>query len=316
MAALSLAAPRVRNANAQRLDTSPLVGLLDAGERLSWWAVFRQEMARLGYVEGRSIRYEGRFARDRLDQLDVISRDLVRLAPAVIVTAATVAAQAARRVTDRIPIVTATGVDHVSMGFAASLARPGGNVTGLTSANSDLTEKRLEILREVVPGMSRLAVIWQADNVGSTTSIRDLERATSSYKITLLNHGVRTRDEITGAFGAAKREHADAVFIPPGPLAEDEHVLFAQLALKHRTAMLASSAAVESGALVSYGPNYPDLFRRAATYVDKILKGAKPGDLAIEQPTTFETIINLKTARLIGIKVPQSVLIRADRIIE
>jgi putative tryptophan/tyrosine transport system substrate-binding protein len=303
-------------AEAQRTGTVPIVGLLDAGERLSWWDVFRQEMMRLGYIEGRNVAYESRFARNRFERLDSMSQELVSLKPAVIVTAATVATQAARRATDRIPIVTATGTDHVSMGFATSLARPGGNVTGLSSINSDLTNKRFELLREIAPKMSRLAVVWQADNVGSATSIRDLEHAASAYKISLQNLGIRRRDEIAGAFQAAMRERADAIFVPPGPLATDEHVLFGELSRKHRILVLAPSEVVESGALVSYGANLPDLFRRAAAYVDKILKGAKPSDLPIEQPTKLELVINMKTAKALGLKIPQSVLLRADRVIE
>jgi len=303
-------------AKAQSMGKVPIVGLLDAGARLSWWDEFRKQMVRLGYVEGKSVTYESRFARNHLERLDPLSQELVRLRPAVIVTAATVATQAARRATSQIPIVTATGVDHVSMGFATSLARPGGNVTGLTTINSDLTDKRFALLRELAPRMSRLAVVWQADNVGTAATIRDLERDARSYKIALQNLGVRGRDEIADAFQAAIRERADAIFVPPGPLMTDEHALVGELTRRHRIVVLAPVEAVESGALVSYGVSLTDLFIRAATYVDKILKVAKPGDLPIEQPTKLELVINMKTAKALGITLPTSVLARADRVIE
>ena len=309
-----LAAPLVLRA--QPGAKVPAIGLLDAGMRLSWWKSFRLQMSELGYQEGKTIRYEPRYARDQLARLPALANELARMQVAVIVTAATAATQAAKRATDRIPIVTATGADHVSMGFAASLARPGGNVTGLTTLGSDLTLKRLELLREVFPKLSRLAVLWQSDNPGSTTAFRDLEHATQEAKIVLRNVGVRTSDELPGAFAAAAKERAEAMFVIGGPLTIDEHAQIGALASKHRLPTMSTSSLAFEDSLISLAVHTEDLFRRAAIFVDKILKGAKPGDLPIEQPTKFELAVNLKVARFLGVAIPQSVLIRADRAIE
>jgi putative ABC transport system substrate-binding protein len=295
----------------------PVIGLLDAGMRLSWWKAFRQQMGELGYLDGKGILYEARYAQGNLDRLPALAEELVRRKVAVIVTAAVAATQAAKRATDRIPIVTATGPDHVSQGFAASLARPGGNITGLTTLSSDLTEKRLQLLRELFPKLSRLAVLWQSDNPGSAAAFRDLERATQALKITLQNVGVRKFEELAGAFSAAAKERTEALFVIGGPMTIDEREQIEALARKHKFPTVHStSLSMEAGGLIFYGVHSEDLFRRAAVYVDKILKGAKPGDLPIEQPTKFELIVNTKTAKSLGIKIPQSILLRADRVIE
>jgi putative ABC transport system substrate-binding protein len=302
---------------AQAGTSTPVIGLLDAGKRLWWWKAFTQSMRELGYVEGKNIRYEARYAEGFLDRLPGLARELVQRNVAVIVTAATAATQAAKDATSRIPIVTVTGAGHVSMGFAESLAKPGGNVTGLTSLSADLTFKRMELLREMFPRLSRIAVLWQANNSGSTSTYRDIEHATEMFKIRLQNVGIRKKEDIPGAFAAAAKGRAEVMYVISGPLMLDERSQIAALALQHRMpTMHSGSDSLEVGAFVSYGVHYADLFVRAATYVDKILKGARPGDLPIEQPTKFEMVLNMKTARALGIAIPQPVLLRVDRVIE
>jgi putative ABC transport system substrate-binding protein len=302
---------------AQQQGKAPAIGLLDAGGRSELWAAFRQRLRDLGYIEGRNISFESRSAKDAFDLLPAMAHDLVHLNVAVIVTSGTVAAQAARRATARIPIVMATGTDQVSLGLAASLRRPGGNVTGLATLTSDLTTKRFELLREIVPKIARLAVLWHTENTPSMASVRDLEHATSKSKIAFQSLGVSNAEELADAFAAMTRERADAMVVAQSPLMFDQRVKISELALKHRIpGVFGASEFVDAGGLASFAPNYADLFRHAAIYVDKILKGANPGDLPIEQPTKFELIINRKTATALGIKIPQSILLRAERVIE
>ena len=316
LASLALGvAPETRLA--QAVAGAPAIGLLDAGERLDWWAALRKRLGELGYVEGQDVSYEARFARGNLDRLPALAQELVRLRVAVIVTSGNAAALEARRATHKIPIVTATGADHVTHGLAVSFARPGRNVTGMTSIANDLTRKRFDLLREILPGMSRLAVLWHSENLGSAGAISELESATESAKVALQNLGITTATEIAEAFPAATGAHADAMFVVAGPLLFSERRRIAELALKNRLpTMHGPSEYVEAGGLVSYAPNYADLFRNAASYVDRILKGAKPGELAIQRPTNFELAVNMKTARALGVKIPQSLLLRASRVIE
>lgn len=302
---------------AQPTAKAPMIGLLDAGKRLSWWNAFRQQMGELGYVEGKNILFEARYAEGHPEKLRALAEDLVRRRVAIIVTAGTAAAQEAARTTDQIPIVTGTGSAPVAMGYAASLARPGGNVTGLTTLSSDLTSKRVDLLREMFPRLSRLAVLWQSNNSGSTVTFRNLELATETRRITLQNLGIRKPEELPGAIAAAAKERAEALFVLQGPLTIDDGGQIATLARKYRLPTIgADSDSVEMGGLISYGVHYSENFRRAAVYVDKILKGAKAGDLPIEQPTKLELVVNLKIAKELGVKIPQSILIRADRVIE
>jgi putative ABC transport system substrate-binding protein len=211
----------------------------------------------------------------------------------------------------------ATGSDQVSLGLAASFARPGGNVTGVSSISADLTGKRFELLREILPKMSRLAVIWHRGNVASAFAVRDLEAAVRASRIALQNLGVNAAEELSGAFSAAARNRTEAVLVVASPFTSPERRQIAELALKHRLPTIyGPSEYVDAGGLLSYGPSYPDLLRHAAVYVDKILKGAKPGDLPIEQPTKFELVVNLRTAKALGVTIPQAVLVRADRVIQ
>ena len=316
MLVLGVGFASARHAIAQPAS-KPVIGLLDAGERLEWWAAFRDQLRKLGYVEGKNVAFEARFARGRAEQLPTAAQELVRLKVNVIVTSGSVAAEAAKRATDTIPIVTATGTGQVESGLAASLARPGGNVTGVTSIATGLTGKRFEILREVLPRMSRLAVLWHADNPGSAPLVRELEAAARSSKVALQIMGVKRAEEFAGAFSAMTKGRAEAVFVVAGPYFFSERQRLSELALKHRLpTMHGPSEYVDAGGLLSYAPSYSGLFRHAADYVDKILKGAKPGEMPIEQPTTFELVINLKTAKALGVKIPPTVLFRAERVVE
>ena len=305
-------------AEAQIAANIPVIGLLDAGgDRLDWWTAFRQQLRELGYIEGRNVALEARYASGKYELLPALAQELVRLKASVIVTGGTVAAQAAKRATSTIPIVMATGIDPVSVGLATSLARPGGNVTGVISISSELTGKRFELLGQVLPKMSRLAVLWHRDNPASGVAVRDLESAARSSKVTLQNLGIKSADEFAGAFSAMRQERAQAVFVVASPLFSTERRRIAELALKHQLpSVVGTSQLVEAGGLMGYAPNYQKLFRKAAVYVDKILKGAKPAELPIEQPTELELVVNMKTARALGITIPNSILLRADRVIE
>jgi putative ABC transport system substrate-binding protein len=303
--------------SAQPSTKAPVIGLLDAGERLEWWAAFKQQLRDLGYVEGRTVAFEARYAAGKVDRLPALAREFVKLNVRVIVTGGSVATQAAIGATTTIPIVTATGDDPVAAGYAASLARPGGNVTGMTSISDDLDAKRLELLREVVPKLSRLALLWHAQNPASGRRARAIEPTTQAMKLNVRRFPINSTVELPDAFSTMAQERAGAVFVIAGPQLFPDRERLAALALKYRLPSIhTQSEYVDAGGLFSYGPSYPDLFRRAAVYVDKILKGAKPGDLPIEQPTAVSLVINLKTAHALGISIPRSVLLRAERVIE
>src|SRR5215471_9751749 len=294
-----------------------VIGLLDASERPERWAVFRQQLRDLGYVEGRNVKFEARYAKGNLDLLPAMAKELVQLKVAVIVTSGAAAAVAAQRVTRKIPIVMASGTDQVSLGLASNLARPGGNVTGVSSLTTDLVGKRFELMRELVPKSTRLAVLWHAENVQSMASVRDIENAAARSRIAFQSFGIRTAEELPEAFSRMTQERMDALIVINSPFIYVERRTIADLALKHKLPTICGAAAyVETGALLSYAPSYPDLFRHAANYVDKILKGANPADMPIEQPTTFELVINSKTARALGVAIPSTLRARADRVVE
>jgi putative ABC transport system substrate-binding protein len=295
----------------------PVVGTLDGGERTAWWAVFRNGMRELGYVEGKNVLIETRFAKGNFSRLDALAGELVRLPVDIIVTTSTAAALAAKRATDTIPIVMASGSDHVSLGLAATLAKPGGNVTGLSTVATDLTAKRLELLRQINPKLSRLAVLWHRDNPGSSPAVRDLQHLSEKAKIALQNLGVRKGAEVGAAIGTAVEGRAEALYVVLSPITYAERAAIAAQALKYRLPTMNGAAEfAEAGGLVSYGADYGDLHRRAAIYVDKILRGAKPGDLPIEEPSKFDLVVNANTARMIGVHFPPTVLAAASRVIE
>jgi putative ABC transport system substrate-binding protein len=239
--------------------------------------------------------------------------ELVRLKVDVIVTTGTPAAQAARQATATIPIVMASGGDPVGLGLVASLARPGGNVTGLTSLSRELSPKWLELARELVPGASRFAILWDAGSAASASIVRETDAAARALSARLHAVGVRSPAELDGAFSTIARERPGVLLVGPDPSFFGERRRLAELALKHRLPTVCGQREyAEAGGLIAYGADRAELFRHAAVYVDKILKGAKPGDLPIEQPTKFELVVNLKTAQALRLTIPPSILLRAD----
>ncbi len=305
-------------AEAQQPPRVPKIGLLRVGSLPDAnVAAFIQGLRDLGYVEGQNIIIEYRWAEGKLERLPNLASDLVRLKVEVIVTGGLEASLAAKTATRLIPIVAGTSADPVSSGLVASLARPGGNITGLTVINVDLAGKRLELLKEAVPGASRVAVLRNRANGAHALLWTETQRAARSLGVQLQSLEVRGANEFEGAFAAMARDRADALLLAPDEMFWTYRGQIAALAAKTRLpGMFDIKGFVDAGGLMSYGPNLPDMFRRAATYVDKILKGAKPADLPIEQPTTFELVINLKTAKALGLTIPQSVLVRADEVIQ
>jgi len=279
---------------------------------------FRQGLRELGYVEGKNIVVEYRYAEEKLDRLPALAAELVRLKVDVIVTGGSLNTRAVKEATNTIPIVMAQDSDPVANGFVASLARPGGNITGLATLAPEIGGKQLEILTEIVPKLSRVAVLTASSTTpGNVQQRREIELAAGAFKVQLQFLDVGDTKDIETAFRAAKKGRADAVLVLRGSVlgAQGKHI--SEFAVKGRLpAIYGTRQGVEAGGLMSYGVNFTDLERRAATYVDKILKGAKPADLPVEQPTKFEFIINLKAAKQIGLTIPPNVLARADRVIK
>jgi putative tryptophan/tyrosine transport system substrate-binding protein len=275
--------------------------------------MFRQGLGSLGYIEGQTIAIESRFAHEKLDRLPELAAELVRLKVAIIVAgggAATV--QAAKSATTTIPIVMANVNDAVTLGFVASLARPGGNITGLSNLSPELGGKQLELLKEAVPKISRVAVLSRIN-----VNVKEMELAARSLGLQLEVLEVRGPDDIEGAFDGAKGKGANALLVPASSVLAPHRKRVNDLAAQNRLpAICFAPVWAEDGCLLAYGPNISEFYRRAATYVDKILKGAKPAELPVEQPTKFELVINLKTAKQIGVTIPQTVLYRADRVIK
>jgi putative tryptophan/tyrosine transport system substrate-binding protein len=277
---------------------------------------FRQGLRELGYVEGKSIVIEYRHAEGKYDRLPSLAAELVRLNVDIIVTASTQAAQAGQQATRSIPIVMTVVSDPVESGLVGSLARPGGNVTGLSLMHPELSGKRLELLKEVIPKLSRVAVLSNLSNPIIPPLLRETEAAARAVGVQLQVVEVRGPIELDSAFGAMTRDRAGALVVLPDGTFQNERRRIAALAAKGRLpTMYAWREAVDDGGLMAYGASVPDILRRAATYVDKILKGTRPADLPVEQPLKFELVINLKTAKQIGLTVPQSVLYRADKVI-
>lgn len=297
------------------------IGLLDSGTSNpssgARWKAFRERLRELGYVDGESVVFEPRWGNEKYARLPSLVAEMVNLKVDIVVTASSQAALAAKRATNSIPIVTATGVDPVALGLVASLARPGGNVTGVTSIASELGGKRLELLKQLIPRASRVAVLRDVDNHASALQLRDTETAARAMGVVVHGVGVRGLENFDAAFLAIMRDHSEAVILLENTVFMANRRRLADLALMHRLPLVAiSTEYAQAGALASYGTDYPDLFRRAAEYVDKILKGAKPADLPIEQPDKFGLVINLKTARALGLTIPPSLLQRADQLIE
>ena len=279
-------------------------------------AAFSQGLRELGYVEGKNIVIEWRYAEGKLDRLDEFAAEFVRLKVDVIVTAAPSSTRAAKKATSTIPIVMAWDNDPVANGFIASLARPGENITGLSSLAPEITGKQLELLKETVPRLSNVAVL-RTSNLPGGQVLRDAEPAAKAFKVELQYLDVGGFKDIETVFREARKGRADAVLVLASPILESHRAEVAAQAVKNRLpTMFWASENVEVGGLMSYGANVADLYRRAALFVDKILKGAKPADLPVEQPTKFDFVINIKAAKQIGLTIPPNVLTRADKVIK
>ena len=282
-----------------------------------WLDAFRQGLRELGWVEGQNIAIEYRSAEGRYGRLPDLAAELVRLKVDVIVTSAVPAIQAAKEATRTIPIVMAVVVDPVAAGFVPNLGRPEGNITGLSAMAPELVGKQLEMLKEVVPKVSRVALLWNPANAGNAPQLREAQVAARALALRLQPLEARDSKGIDSAFAAMIRGRAGAAIVLVDVVLNDHRTRIAGLAAKRRLpTVFGQREYAEAGGLMAYGPNIADMFRRAATYVDKILKGARPADLPVEQPMRFELVINMKTAKALGISFPQSVLIRADQVIQ
>ena len=278
---------------------------------------FRQGLRELGYVEGKNILIEYRYAEGKLDRLPVLAAELVRLKVDVMVLAGPASIRPAKEATNTIPIVMANDADPVGSGMIDSLARPGGNVTGLSNLAPQIGGKRLELLKEIVPRLSRLAVLGTSTTTGTAQVLKEIELAAGVFRAELQYLDVPGPKDIETAFREARKGRADAVLVLQGGVFNSHRKQIIDLAVKSRLpAIYHAPEYVEDGGLMSYGVSVTDLYRRAATYVDKILKGAKPADLPVEQPKKFEFVINLKAAKQIGLTIPPNVLARADRVIK
>jgi putative ABC transport system substrate-binding protein len=278
---------------------------------------FRQGLRELGYVEGKNIVIEWRFAEGELDRLPALARELVRLKVDVIVTGGPPATRSVKQATATIPIVMGFDDDPVGSGFVSSLARPAGNITGLSTLAPEISGKQLELLKEIVPKLTRVAYLGDVTRPGTAQSLREINLAADAVRVQLQYLEVRGPKDLETAFRAANKESADALLVLLSPILNSQRRQVIDLAVKNRLPTIyPASEFVEDGGLMFYGPSLTDSFRRAATYVDKILKGTKPADLPVEQPKKFEFIINLKAAKQIGLTIPPNVLARADRVIK
>lgn len=305
---------------AQQAGKTARIGLLVAGSPSSFstnFKAFRQGLRELGYIDKKNITIEYRYAEGKLDLLSELAAELVHLNVDIIVTQSTLDAYAARKATDTIPIVMIASGDAVGTGLVASLARPGGNITGLTALSRELSGKRLELLKEVVPGLSRVAVLWNAANPDKARDVEETQAQARALGLELQSLETRGPKDFESAFQSATRKRAGALLTLADSLTITHQSRIVDLAEKSRLpAMHEQREFVEAGGLMAYGPNLLGLFRHVATYVDKILKGAKPANLPVEQPTQFELVINLKTARNIGLDIPPDLLLRADKVIK
>ena len=312
--------PVTLQAQAQQLPKIPRIGFIAAASQEAVPNVepFRAGLRELGYVEGKNILVEYRYAEGMEDRLPGLVAELVQLRVDVLIIPPLRAIRAAQQATKTIPIVMVTTADPVATGLIDSLARPGGNITGVTRFTAELSGKRLELLKEAVTGLSRVGVLWDAGGAGSANSFKEYDTAARALKIPLQSLEVRGPNlNLDGAFQAATKDRVSALITITGGLFNLYTKRIADLAIKNRLpSMNERSEYVEAGALMSYAAKDADLYRRAATYVDKILKGTKPADLPVEQPTNFEFIINLKTAKQIGLTIPPNVLVRADKVIK
>jgi putative ABC transport system substrate-binding protein len=313
-----LAAPLA--AEAQQAGKVWRIGYLDQGSAARnrpYLEALRQGLRDLGWVEGQNIAFEVRFAEGKTDQLPSLAAELVRLGVDIIVTSTTPAALAAKQATKTIPIVIGFAADPVGSGIVASLARPGGNITGWTHLGLDLRPKYLALLKEAVPTAHRFAVLWNPTNPVHKPSLKGIEAAAERLKVELHLVGVQDPKDLESTFSAMAGGRVEALVVFPDGMFLAQTPLIIGLAARHRLpTMYGVKEYAEAGGLMTYGPNVSDMFRSGASFVDKILKGAKPAELPVEQPTKFELVINLKTAKALGLTVPQALLARADEVIE
>jgi putative tryptophan/tyrosine transport system substrate-binding protein len=304
---------------AQQPDKIPRIGLLIGSSPSANAArieAFRQGLRELGYVEGKNFVIEFRSAEGKFDRLPDLAAEIVRLKVDVIVTTGPIINRPVKEATSTIPIIMGFDNDPVGNGFVASLARPGGNMTGLSNLAPEISGKQLELLKEIVPRLSRVAIFGSSKEPANPQLLREAELAAGAFRVKLQYVDIPNPKDIETAFGAASKERAEALLVLGAFIFNPHRAKIAALAAGNRLPAIYNALEwVEAGGLMSYGTNFPDLFRRAATYVDKILKGAKPGDLPVEQPTKFELVINLKAAKQIGLTIPPNVLARADKVI-
>jgi putative ABC transport system substrate-binding protein len=314
--AAATALPRVAWAQQAAM---PVIGFLGAATASAWsaWIVaFTQRVGELGWAEGRTVKIEYRWAEGRTERYDEIAAEFVRLKVNVIIAPITPVALAAKQATSVIPIVFALIGDPIGTGLVASLARPGGNVTGVSNQSNDLAGKRLQLLGEIVPGLRRLAILANVNNSASVLEMAEARKAGQTLGLEVVSLEIRRTEDIAAVLERLK-DRIDALYVPPDALLFLNRVRINALALSAKVPTVYSPREyVEAGGFMSYGPNYPDQFRRAADYADKILRGAKPADLPVEQPTKFDFVINLKTAKTLGLTVPPTLLTRADEVIE
>ena len=308
-------------ADAQQAPKTAKIGILSATTPAALAPsveAFKQGLRELGWVEGKSFVLEVRYGEGKVERLSELARELVALKMHVIVTPADLSIAAIKRETQTIPIVMALSSDPVGAGFVASLARPGGNITGLSNISPELSGKRVELLREAVPGLSRLALLWNPEVRGAVLDYKEAASAARSLRVEVQSVEVSRAEDLDRAFSTITSWRAQALMLPGiNPVGFANRAQIVSFAQRNRLpSMFPTKEYVDSGGLMSYGPSLVDLFRRAAGYVDKILKGAKPADLPVEQPTKFELVINLKTAKALGLTLPQSLLRRADEVIQ
>jgi putative ABC transport system substrate-binding protein len=308
-------------AEAQSSSKTARIGYLEFGSAAPGTPLleaFRRGLGEYGWIEGQNMTIEVRYAEGRQDRLPRFAADLVRLKVDIIFASTTPAALAAKQATTTIPIVIGFVADPVGSGLVPRLARPDGNITGWTHlAGVELNAKRLEILKEAVPEAARIAALWNPANPIHAPSLKVIEAAARSLKVQLRAMGVQDPRELEGAFSAMAEERVQALTVPPDGMFLAHQARIIDLAAKHRIpTMYGVRELAKAGGLMTYGVNLPDMYRRGAVFVDKILKGAKPGDLPVEQPTTFELVINLKTAKTLGLTIPQSILLQANQVIE
>jgi putative ABC transport system substrate-binding protein len=309
-------------AEAQQPAKIPRIGFIyPAGtseDSLSPFDAFRLGLREIGYVEGKDISIEIRYAKGRLDRMPTLVNELVQQKVDLIVAVNNVVIRAAKQATKTIPIVMISSVDPVEAGYVESFAHPGGNITGIANLGRDLSAKRVELLKQMIPTMTRVAILWDADGPGPAIAFKEYEAAVRAFKVELRSLEVRgPKPDFEKEFQAAKAARAETLIVVRNPLMAQHAKQIFELAIKHRLASMTEGRGyVDGGGLISYGANAPDLYRRAAEYVAEILKGAKPADLPVKLPQKFELFINLKTAHQLGLVIPQHVLVQADKVIK